>query len=147
MVSHVRLFFIGWLALAHALALAGLARLVFDERAVEAALRVLLSYQICGMGVTLGAHRLWTHQSFQAHAAVRIWLLLLYKSCFQGPLDWWCVTHKVHHHNMNKDVDPYNAKLGLWHAQVGWMFYAHTDVQKAAMKQVPRPSVRDPVVK
>ena len=39
----------------------------------------------------------------------------------QGSIRWWARTHRIHHRYTDTDLDPYNAKWGLWWTHVGWM--------------------------
>lgn len=61
-------------------------------------------------GVTIGAHRLWSHQSFKAKFLLR--LMFCVGNCYmlQNDIYDWCRDHRVHHKYTETDADPYNAK-------------------------------------
>jgi stearoyl-CoA desaturase (delta-9 desaturase) len=84
-------------------------------------------------GVTAGYHRLFTHQSFQAHSAVRWVLGVAGSMAAQGPLLFWVACHRRHHQHSDTADDPHSPRhggpgvwgwlCGLWYAHVGWMFH------------------------
>jgi stearoyl-CoA desaturase (delta-9 desaturase) len=92
----------------------------------------LVFYVLCGLGITVGYHRLFTHRSFEAAAPVRALLAILGSMTLQGPVTQWVTDHRKHHARSDRDGDPHSPHLqgdglvgtlkGLWHAHVGWMF-------------------------
>jgi stearoyl-CoA desaturase (Delta-9 desaturase) len=85
------------------------------------------------LGASLGLHRYYTHRSFKASPALRIFLGM--GACFalQGPIVRWVANHRRHHRLEDRAgdphsplVDPRGAELtqlrGLWHAHFGWLF-------------------------
>lgn len=77
-------------------------------------------YSICGIGVTVGFHRMLTHRSFEAHPAVRFTLLAF--GCMAGLSDpvRWASIHIQHHAHTDQDEDPHTPLKGLFHAHMGW---------------------------
>jgi stearoyl-CoA desaturase (delta-9 desaturase) len=83
-------------------------------------------------GITAGYHRLFTHQSFKAHPAVRWALGAAGSMAAQGPLLFWAACHRRHHQHSDGADDPHSpahggrglkgALVGLWRAHIGWMF-------------------------
>lgn len=59
-------------------------------------LAVLLAY-ITKLGITAGAHRLWSHRAYKATLPVRIFLMLATSIANQGSVWRWCRDHRVHH--------------------------------------------------
>jgi stearoyl-CoA desaturase (delta-9 desaturase) len=103
---------------------------------------MLCMYALTGFGVTIGFHRLFTHQAFQAPRAVHIALAICGSAAGQGMLIRWCATHRRHHQLSDRAGDPhsphkYGDRLaerlkGLWHAHVGWCFEAdETDLGRS----------------
>lgn len=77
-----------------------------------------------GMGVTLGFHRMLTHQSFEANRFVKASFLILGCMANQGrPIDW-AANHLKHHAFSDKAGDPHSPLDGLFHAHLGWIFRA-----------------------
>ena len=89
----------------------------------------VLLYLTGGLGVTAGAHRLWSHRSYKAKFPLRIFLMLM--NCISGEnsLYDWTRDHRVHHKFSETDADPHNACRGMFFAHVGWLLVRkHPDV-------------------
>jgi stearoyl-CoA desaturase (delta-9 desaturase) len=89
-------------------------------------------YLFTGLGVTIGYHRLFTHQSFEARRPVKILLAVAGSMSMQGSLISWVATHRRHHAFSDQEGDPHSPHLdegpgiagvikGLWHAHMGWL--------------------------
>jgi len=77
---------------------------------------------VSGLGVTAGAHRLWSHRSYQATLTMQALLVVMYSIADQGPIGGWALTHTLHHRASDTDQDPHNRTAGFWHAHLGWLF-------------------------
>ncbi|EDS40308.1 acyl-CoA Delta(11) desaturase [Culex quinquefasciatus] len=75
-----------------------------------------------GVGITAGAHRLWSHKSYKAKWPLRVLLMFLFTICGQRDAYTWAHDHRVHHKYSETDADPHNAKRGFFFAHVGWVF-------------------------
>jgi len=76
----------------------------------------------CGMSITAGYHRLWSHKAYQAHWSLRFLFAIGGAFALQNSILHWSSDHRVHHkHVDNNDVDPYSAKRGFWYSHIGWM--------------------------
>lgn len=85
-------------------------------------LLAFLLWPVSGLGVTAGAHRLWTHQSFKATSLLETLLMLMFSIADQGPIEGWALTHAMHHRASDTRWDPHNRESGFWHAHFGWLF-------------------------
>lgn len=74
-----------------------------------------------GIGVTGGAHRLWTHRAFKATWQLKTILLILNTMAMQTPLIEWARDHRVHHKFSETDADPHNARRGFFFSHMGWL--------------------------
>jgi len=78
-------------------------------------------YLVIGcLGICVGYHRYFTHQSFKTYGPVR-WLLGI-AGClsWQGtPLDW-VATHRLHHQHSDKPDDPHSPRHGWLWAHMLW---------------------------
>jgi stearoyl-CoA desaturase (Delta-9 desaturase) len=92
-----------------------------------------ITYVICGFGVTVGYHRLFTHRSFKTTRPVRALLAVLGSMAIEGPVIEWASTHRKHHRFSDQHGDPHSPHLrneagwrgalrGLGHAHIGWIF-------------------------
>jgi stearoyl-CoA desaturase (Delta-9 desaturase) len=97
---------------------------------------------VTGLGITVGFHRLLTHQSFKAPTAVRVAFAVAGSMAIQGSVIDWVATHRRHHAYSDRPGDPHSPHVdaaggtmgivrGLWYAHVGWMFSPEGTVQRA----------------
>ncbi len=89
-------------------------------------------YLLTGFGITVGYHRLFTHNSFETNKVVKCILGILGSMAVQGPLFMWVAFHRRHHQYSDQHNDPHSPHnhgegivgvlRGVWHAHLGWMF-------------------------
>jgi stearoyl-CoA desaturase (delta-9 desaturase) len=98
-------------------------------------------YNVSGLGITVGYHRLFTHGSFKANRPLRIALALAGSLAIEGPVIRWVADHRRHHAYSDRDGDPHSPWRygdttgalfkGLCYAHLGWMFdEMHTNREK-----------------
>ncbi|XP_077968430.1 stearoyl-CoA desaturase 5-like [Styela clava] len=107
----------------------------------------LVTYLVGGFGLAAGAHRLWSHRSYQAKLPLRIFLATGSCIAWQAPILYWCREHRTHHKCSETDGDPHNAKRGFFFSHLGChLIKKHPDVIKNG-KTVPLDDLlNDPVV-
>jgi stearoyl-CoA desaturase (delta-9 desaturase) len=116
-------------------------------RGISGFLLCLLYETIGGLGITAGAHRLWSHRAYTATKTYRFLLMLFNCIAFQGELLYWCRDHRVHHKASDTTADPHNIKRGFWFAHIGWLYLPRSKENVEAMKIVPLNDLySDPVV-
>lgn len=89
-------------------------------------------YIATALGITVGFHRLFTHQAFETNRGVQCVLVILGSMAVQGSLLKWVALHRRHHQHSDREDDPHSphhsggSLLGLlrgfWHAHLGWVF-------------------------
>lgn len=95
----------------------------------------LVAWAISGMGVTIGFHRLLTHNSFETFRPIRaMWMFFGALSVEGSPLVW-CAVHRKHHAHSDHLGDPHsphlygkgfwNALKGFWYGHCGWLMTQH----------------------
>lgn len=88
-----------------------------------------LLYWLTEVGITAGAHRLWSHRSYKAKLPYRAFLAVLNSMAYQNDIIEWSRDHRVHHKFSETDADPHNAKRGFFFSHVGWLLQRkHPDV-------------------
>jgi stearoyl-CoA desaturase (delta-9 desaturase) len=88
-------------------------------------------YILGGLGITAGAHRLWSHRSYKANAPLRFILMIFNCIAMENHVIEWARDHRVHHKYSETDADPHNATRGLFFSHVGWLLVKkHPDVIK-----------------
>ena len=107
-------------------------------------LLLVVLYVLCGFGITIGFHRMLTHQAFKAVKPLKAALLVFGSMAIQGPAITWAVDHRTHHANSDKEGDPHSPHhgfgggiggqlRGLVHAHMGWMFTHRQALERARM--------------
>ena len=79
-------------------------------------------YVLTGLGITAGAHRLFTHRTFTPSRPLREALALLFLLAAQGSIARWVRDHQVHHRHSDGPGDPHSPTDGFWHAHLGWLW-------------------------
>ena len=69
-------------------------------------------YVACGLGITVGFHRLFTHKSFETSAPFRAGWAILGSMAMQGPLTQWVTDHRKHHALSDRPGDPHSRTPG-----------------------------------
>lgn len=90
---------------------------------------ILFAQTIGMMGITAGAHRLWSHRSYSASAPVRVLLMLANCAAHQGTIYHWVRDHRLHHQHSDTEKDPHTIQRGFFYAHIGWLLEtkAHRD--------------------
>ncbi|XP_049870762.1 acyl-CoA Delta-9 desaturase-like [Pectinophora gossypiella] len=111
---------IGFLIL-HILALWGLGILLTGGVTLKTFLWSVFVAFISTEGVTIGAHRFYTHKSFKATSFLRAVFLLAQTIAGQNSMFIWCRDHRLHHRYSDTDADPHNSKRGFFFCHIGWL--------------------------
>lgn len=74
-----------------------------------------------GIGITAGAHRMWSHKSYSGNDLYRFIVMLFNCISFQGELLYWCIDHRAHHKWSDTRRDPHNSLRGFWFSHMGWL--------------------------
>ncbi|GFS91843.1 acyl-CoA desaturase [Nephila pilipes] len=104
----------------HAAALYGMYAVILNAALTSWFYGVFLCY-MTGLGVTAGAHRLWTHRSYKAKLPLRIFLAFCNCMALQNDLYEWARDHRVHHKFAETNADPHNVNRGFFFAHMGWL--------------------------
>ncbi|XP_017344931.1 stearoyl-CoA desaturase 5 [Ictalurus punctatus] len=106
-----------------------------------------ICFMITALGITAGAHRLWSHRSYKAKLPLRIFLAAANSMAFQNNIFEWSRDHRSHHKYSETDADPHNAKRGFFFSHIGWLLvYKHKDVIEKGKRLDLSDLLADPVV-
>ncbi|XP_036427848.1 acyl-CoA desaturase [Colossoma macropomum] len=95
----------------------------------------LLCFVFSALGITAGAHRLWSHRSYKASLPLRVFLTFANSMAFQNDIYEWARDHRVHHKYSETDADPHNAVRGFFFSHIGWLLVRkHPDVIEKGSK-------------
>ncbi|MFZ4485957.1 MAG: acyl-CoA desaturase, partial [Candidatus Nanopelagicales bacterium] len=104
---------------------------------------LVVIYTVGVHGITIGYHRLFTHDAYKAGPKMRAFLALAGSLAVEGRVVDWVADHRKHHQFSDADGDPHSPWeygpgtrgliRGFTHAHVGWLFtYSGTDTRKYA---------------
>ncbi|MBO0807569.1 MAG: acyl-CoA desaturase [Actinobacteria bacterium] len=92
----------------------------------------LVFYVISGMGISMGFHRHFTHNSFKANKPLRIAMAIAGSLAVEGPVLVWAADHRRHHKYSDREGDPHSPwrfgsdvralTKGFLYAHIGWLF-------------------------
>jgi len=101
-------------------------------------------YVLTVLGITIGYHRMLTHQGFQTFWPVRLFFLICGAMAWEGTPSQWAATHIRHHAHSDEEGDPHSPLEGFWHAHFGWLFMLSNieDPKKYAPQLLKDPVVR-----
>lgn len=98
------------------------------------------------VSITAGYHRLFSHKSYEAHWALRLFYALFGAAAFQQSILKWAGDHRVHHRFVDTDKDPYNINRGFWYAHMLWMFVDEGTRNSAEYQRYTMDLKRDKIV-
>mmetsp|Transcript_4546 Transcript_4546/g.11090 ORF Transcript_4546/g.11090 Transcript_4546/m.11090 type:complete len:2751 (-) Transcript_4546:1570-9822(-) len=93
-------------------------------------------WPISGLGITAGAHRLWSHRSYDAHAITRFLLMIANSIANQGSIYHWARDHRTHHINSDTESDPHDSNRGWFYAHMGWLLVEKPEKVRLAGRKV-----------
>lgn len=99
----------------------GLYNYFFNASGWKMYLWFFIGYLWCGLGVTAGMHRLWSHKSYTPSKGLEVFLAIGATMAFQNSIWEWCRDHRVHHKYSETEADPHNSHRGIFFAHVGWL--------------------------
>lgn len=112
---------------------------------------MLVLYLIAGFGITVGYHRLLTHNAFKTHPVLRYLWAIAGSTGVQNPPIIWVADHRKHHAHADEEGDPHSPHVGggegfrgLVHAHMGWLYSPNTE--KPTPKIHARELVEDPIM-
>ena len=93
---------------------------------------LVVMYALTTIGVTVGYHRLFSHNAFQTGTTVKIILAILGCMSAQGHVIHWVSNHRRHHQTSDRQGDPhspyvsqdgkvFNTLTGFWHSHISWL--------------------------
>ena len=78
-------------------------------------------YFACGLSITVGYHRLFSHRSHKARWPLVLFYSIFGAGAFQNSVIEWSSDHRRHHKMTDSEGDPYSASKGFWYSHIGWI--------------------------
>jgi fatty-acid desaturase len=86
-----------------------------------------LHWVAVGFGISLGYHRLHTHQSYQCPLWMQYALAVCGTLTLEGGPMFWVGTHRIHHANSDQPGDPHSPRHGVFWSHMGWIVFGETN--------------------
>ena len=86
-------------------------------------------YFACGLSITVGYHRLFSHRSHDASWPLVLFYSIFGAGAFQNSIIEWCSDHRNHHKSTDTENDPYSASKGFWYSHMGWVMIEEENFQ------------------
>ena len=96
-----------FIAFSHLVAVGGLVWLILNWN-WPIALAAAAWFAMCGLSITGGYHRLFSHPTYKAAWPLRMFYLLFGAASVQNSALKWSADHRVHHKFADQEKDPYN---------------------------------------
>ena len=78
---------------------------------------------LCGLSITGGYHRLFSHSAYKASWPLRAFYLAFGAASVQNSALAWAADHRTHHAHTDRERDPYSVRHGFWWAHIGWVLF------------------------
>lgn len=97
------------------------------------------------MGITIGYHRLLTHQGFTCPKWLEHTLAVLGICTLQDSPARWVAIHRVHHKHSDEQPDPHSPLVNFFWGHMGWLFVQNRDHRDVnCYERYVRDLLRDP---
>ncbi|MBL4771425.1 MAG: fatty acid desaturase [Planctomycetes bacterium] len=126
-----------FLAFSHLMAVAGIVWLSLHWN-WSIALLAMLWFALCGLSITGGYHRLFSHPTYKAIAPLRAFYLLFGAASVQNSALKWSADHRIHHKYTDKEEDPYNIRKGFWWAHIGWVLFQTPKIEQSIVDDLEK---------
>ncbi|RWS31607.1 acyl-CoA Delta(11) desaturase-like isoform X1 [Leptotrombidium deliense] len=109
---------------------------------------VFVTGYLSGLGLTAGAHRLWSHKAYKAKWPLRLFLTFFNTMAFDDSIYSYVKMHRLHHKYAETVADPHNYNEGFWFSHYGWkMMTRHPKYLEMLKKQDLGDVLDDPFVR
>lgn len=91
-------------------------------------------------------HRLLAHRSFKTSRWIKYSLAFLGVLAFQrGPV-WWVATHRLHHSQVDTELDPHTPAVSFIWSHILWAFFKHPQLDESieTVHRLSRDLAEDP---
>ena len=139
----IRWTYTSGIAVIHVLSLLAFVPWLFSWTGV---LSVLIGHHLFGMmGMTLGYHRLLTHQGFTCPKWFEHLLAILGVCCLQDSPARWVAIHRNHQQHSDEQSDPHTPLVTLAWSHMGWLMLKNREHDRMSFyERYARDLLRDP---
>ena len=106
---------------------------------------ILGHYTFGMLGITVGYHRLLTHQGFTCPKWLEHTLAIMGICTLQDSPARWVAIHRVHHKHSDEQPDPHSPLVSFFWGHMGWLFVQNRDHRDLnCYERYVRDLLRDP---
>ena len=87
----------------------------------------VLYYMTICLGISMGYHRLHTHQSYRVPLALEYFFAVCGALTLEGGPIFWVGTHRIHHQKSDQAGDPHSPRDGAWWSHIGWIMFGEAN--------------------
>ncbi len=88
----------------------------------------IMGHFVFGMlGITIGYHRLLTHQGFSCPKWMEYTLAIMGVCTLQDSPARWVAVHRIHHKHSDEQPDPHSPLVSFLWGHVGWLLFVNRD--------------------
>ncbi|KAK7584079.1 hypothetical protein V9T40_005042 [Parthenolecanium corni] len=124
------------LVIAHIFAAMGLYYIIRGQVKLQTLSATFVMIVLSQFGSVVGAHRMWSHNSFKPTLPLKVFLLFCQTLSTQGSAFHWARLHRVHHKYVDTSKDPYNANAGFFFSHIGWLLVQPNPETREAVSKV-----------
>ncbi|KAI1710813.1 fatty acid desaturase domain-containing protein [Ditylenchus destructor] len=107
----------------------------------------ILLWGLSVLGITAGAHRLWSHKCYKANTPLKLILVAMQTMAYQNDVIDWARDHRCHHKWTDTDADPHNVNRGFWFSHIGWLVTRkHPKIKEMGGKLDLSDLISDPIL-
>lgn len=112
-----------FMGVAHIIGLYGFYAAMFGYWKEQTLIFGVIMFCVSGLGITIGYHRYFTHRSFRCGKLMQMVLAIGGTLAVENSILNWVADHVMHHAEVDREKDPYNAARGFWHSHIGWILF------------------------
>ncbi len=127
---------LSFLVVVHGLALVALLYLIFVRASPWTIGLGFLWFALCGVSITGGYHRLFSHRSYGAHPLLKAFYLFFGAAAVQNSALKWSRDHRLHHTFTDQERDPYTVRDGFLWAHIGWIMFRDENLDLSNVKDL-----------
>ena len=106
---------------------------------------LIIGIEVYGTSITLGYHRLLTHQGLVCPKWLERPLVTIGVCCLQDTPARWVAIHRMHHKHSDERPDPHSPLVNFFWSHVGWVLIKHREHSSVLFfEQYARDILRDP---
>ncbi|OGG48011.1 hypothetical protein A2761_01380 [Candidatus Kaiserbacteria bacterium RIFCSPHIGHO2_01_FULL_51_33] len=130
---------LAWFTIVHVAGIVAIWHMAYVHFSINTAVMAGLLFLLVHLSITMGPHRLYSHDSYKASRALELGIAVVNPGAMQDGIPWWSGHHIDHHKYTDTPRDPYSVLHGFWWAHCIWHLYSTRQVPPSARKLMRKP--------